>query len=165
MSDRFRKCELRFCAVALCAALLMAVTAPAYEAVLASRRAAEAAVEEIKEPQIAARAAGYAVNAASGGVSGIQTTGGRTVAVGKYASSAILRHFSVMSVSDGDIAADDPADEHPAKFEVVFDFKGKSVEAFGCNGAIPVSRRADGSCAVHMESCQGVLIVVKCTDR
>ena len=57
-------------------------------------------------------------------------------------------------------AADDPADERPATFELVFDFKGKKVEAFGGKGAIPISRRADGSCTVPIASCQGVLIVV-----
>jgi hypothetical protein len=35
------------------------------------------------------------------------------------------------------------------------------VEAFGGAGAIPVSRRADGSCTVPIASCRGILIVTK----
>ena len=58
-------------------------------------------------------------------------------------------------------AADDPEDAHPAKFDIVFNVKEKRVEAFGGNGAIPVTRRPDGSCAVPVSSCQGVLIVTK----
>jgi hypothetical protein len=58
-------------------------------------------------------------------------------------------------------AADDPADVHPAKFDIVFSANAKLVEAFGGSGAIPVSRRPDGSCAVPLASCGGVLLVVK----
>ena len=55
-------------------------------------------------------------------------------------------------------AADDPADAHPATFDIVFNVKAKCVEAFGGSG--PVSRRPDGSCVVPIASCQGVLIVL-----
>ena len=57
-------------------------------------------------------------------------------------------------------AADDPADAHPATFDIVFNVKAKCVEAFGGNGVIPVTRRQDGSCSVPLASCQGVLIVL-----
>ena len=57
-------------------------------------------------------------------------------------------------------AADDPADEHPAEFDIVFNVKAKRVEAFGGSGAIPVASRPDGSCSVPLASCQGVLIVL-----
>lgn len=58
-------------------------------------------------------------------------------------------------------AADDPEDVHPAKFDIVFSAKAKSVEAFGGNGAIPVARRFDGSYSVPVSSCGGVLLVIK----
>ena len=58
-------------------------------------------------------------------------------------------------------AADDPADVHPAKFDIVFGARAKRVEAFGGSGAIPVSRRrSDGFYVVPLVSCQGVLIVL-----
>ena len=57
-------------------------------------------------------------------------------------------------------AADDPSDVHPAKFDIVFNVKAKRVEAFGGNGAIPVTRRQDGSFSVPLTSCQGVLIIL-----
>ena len=95
------------------------------------------------------------------GASGIHASNGAQLLVGEMVARSADCTDRAFYVT----AADDPADEHPAKFEVVFDFKGKSVEAFGGNGAIPVSRRADGSCAISIASCQGVLIVVKGTDR
>ncbi len=101
MSGRFSQLEQRLCAVGLCAALVMAVITPAHEAVLAAEREASAAVEVISEPQIAASAAGYAVNSASGGASDSHTSGGRTIA-GKYATSVLLRRLSKASVSGGD---------------------------------------------------------------
>ena len=57
-------------------------------------------------------------------------------------------------------AADDPCDEKPASFELIFAFKDKKVTAFGGQGPIPVTRRADGSCSVPITSCGGVLLVV-----
>ena len=57
-------------------------------------------------------------------------------------------------------AADDPCDAKPASFELVFTFKDKKVTAFGGQGPIPVTRRADGSCSVPITSCGGVLLVV-----
>jgi len=55
-------------------------------------------------------------------------------------------------------AADDPTDVQPTKFDIVFNVKAKRVEAFGGNGAIPVTSRPDGSYSVPLASCQGVLI-------
>jgi len=49
---------------------------------------------------------------------------------------------------------------HPVKFDIVFTVKAKRVEAFGGSGAIPVTSRPDGSCAVPIASCQGILIVL-----
>ena len=57
-------------------------------------------------------------------------------------------------------AADDPADVRPASFELLFSVKGKSVAAFGGQGPIPVTRRADGTCSVPISSCGGVLLVI-----
>ncbi|MBQ8113125.1 MAG: hypothetical protein IJ146_07940 [Kiritimatiellae bacterium] len=91
------------------------------------------------------------------GASGIHASNGAQLLVGEM----VARNAACTDRAFYVTAADDPTDEHSAKFEVVFDFKGKSVEAFGGNGTIPVSRRADGSCAVPIASCQGVLIVVK----
>ena len=58
-------------------------------------------------------------------------------------------------------AADDPCDTHPTAFELVFSFKEKDVTAFGGQGPLPVTSRADGFCAVPISSCGGVLIVAR----
>ena len=58
-------------------------------------------------------------------------------------------------------AADDPCDAHPASFELVFSSKGKKVSAFGGQGPIPVTRRADGLCSVPITSCSGILLVME----
>ena len=57
-------------------------------------------------------------------------------------------------------AADDPGDAHNASFDVVFSPKGKRVEAFNGSGRVPAKRLADGSCAVPISSCGGVLLVI-----
>ncbi|MBR4172209.1 MAG: hypothetical protein IKR48_11215 [Kiritimatiellae bacterium] len=53
-------------------------------------------------------------------------------------------------------AADDPADEHPATFDILF--QAKNVKSFGANGEVPV-RKQDGSFAVTISSCGGILLV------
>ena len=57
-------------------------------------------------------------------------------------------------------AADDPGDAHNDSFDVVFSPKGKRVEAFNGSGRVPAKRLADGSCAVPISSCGGVLLVI-----
>jgi hypothetical protein len=117
---------------------------------------------------VATRFAGFAPNlprrpsrpfsAAPDGTGYIHASNGAPLLVGEMAprngGASGERAFFVT-------AADDPADRHPAKFEIVFDGRGRSVEAFGGAGAIPVSRRADGSCTVPIASCRGILIVTK----
>ena len=56
-------------------------------------------------------------------------------------------------------AVDDPGDENPATFDVVFSAKG--AKAYGGQGKVPVRKLPDGSCAVPLSSCQGVLLVCK----
>ena len=92
-----------------------------------------------------------------GPVRGLRAANGARLVVGEMAARDLAVSERALFVT----AADDPADGHPAKFEVVFGSTAKNVKAFGGSGAIPVVRRADGSCAVPMASCQGVLIVVE----
>ena len=54
-------------------------------------------------------------------------------------------------------AVDDPGDENHAEFEVVF--AAKKVKAFGGSGSVPVRKLDDGTCAVKISSCEGVLLV------
>ena len=53
-------------------------------------------------------------------------------------------------------AADDPTDEHPATFDILFG--AKNGKAFGANGQIPMQKRGD-SFAVPLASCGGILLV------
>ena len=87
----------------------------------------------------------------------VRASNGAPLIVGEMVSRDIACGERALFVT----AADDPADVHPAKFDIVFGARAKRVEAFGGSGAIPVSRRrSDGFYVVPLASCQGVLIVL-----
>ena len=54
-------------------------------------------------------------------------------------------------------AADDPCDEHPATFDILF--RAKGVRAFGGNGPLKVEVLDGSSCAVPLSSSCGVLLI------
>ena len=87
----------------------------------------------------------------------VRASNGAPLIVGEMVSRDIACGERALFVT----AADDPADVHPAKFDIVFGARAERVEAFGGSGAIPVSRRrSDGFYVVPLASCQGVLIVL-----
>ena len=85
---------------------------------------------------------------------GLRASNGAQLVVGEMVSRDSASAERALFVT----AADDPADGRPQSFEILFDVDGGGAKAFGGGGAIPVARRADGSCAVRIASCQGVLL-------
>ncbi|MBP5321256.1 MAG: hypothetical protein J6334_09710, partial [Kiritimatiellae bacterium] len=87
------------------------------------------------------------------GFTGLRASNGAALLVGEMVSRNPGKKARALFVT----AADDPCDERPATFDIVF--RAKAAKAFGGQGPVPVRRNDDGTCAVPIASCAGILLV------
>ena len=87
-----------------------------------------------------------------GSFSGVRASNGASILVGEMVARDGSRANALYIT-----AADDPLDEHNAIFNILF--KARNIQAFGSKGKIEVRNLPDGSCAVPISSCEGVLLV------
>lgn len=93
------------------------------------------------------------INALSvGSFSDVRASNGASILVGEMIARDGSRANALYIT-----AADDPLDEHNAIFNILF--KARNIQAFGSKGKIEMRNLQDGSCAVPISSCEGVLLV------
>lgn len=86
----------------------------------------------------------------------VKAENGENIIVGQMVSRSGDGSYALMICG-----ADDPEDNNPKSYNIVFRADGKEVNAVSGNGNVALEQRADGSYSFELRSCCGVIVTAE----